>query len=79
MGQAIIDQQPGFDVIEAVAKFVKMKTKDWKDSNMNIIKEAVALFSVISSNSEKVNNRHVSCIMPFLSDKLGDVKTSAAV
>lgn len=48
--------------------------KDWKESNMNIIKEAIALFTVISANSDKVSKRTVSVIMPFLSDKIGDVK-----
>lgn len=38
---------PGGDVIEAVVKFVKAKMKDWKESNINIIKEAIALFTVI--------------------------------
>lgn len=39
--------QPGGDVIEAVVKFVKSKMKDWKESNLNIIKEAIALFTTI--------------------------------
>lgn len=48
--------------------------KDWKESNVNLIKECIALFLVIAQNCEKVNKRAVSCLMPFLSDKLGDVK-----
>lgn len=48
--------------------------KDWKESNMNLIKETIALFSVVAQSCEKVNKRAVSCIMPFLSDKIGDVK-----
>jgi hypothetical protein len=61
-------------VIEALAKFVKMKMKDWKESNINLIKETIALFIIVASSCEKVNKRAVSCIMPFLSDKIGDVK-----
>jgi len=66
--------QPGQDVIEALAKFVKMKMKDWKESNINLIKESIALFNIIASSCEKVNRRAVACVMPFLSDKIGDVK-----
>jgi hypothetical protein len=61
-------------VIEAVAKYVKMKMKDWKESNMNLIKECIALFLLIAQNCEKVNKRAVACAMPFLSDKIGEVK-----
>lgn len=44
----IAEMNPGADVIEGVIKFVKMKTKDWKESNINIVKEAIALFTVIA-------------------------------
>jgi hypothetical protein len=71
--------QPPQDVIEAIAKFVKMKMKDWKESNINLIKETIGLFTVIASSCEKVNRRAVACIMPFLSDKIGDVKLTATV
>lgn len=61
-------------MIEATVKFVKSKMKDWKESNLNLIKESVALFLLISQNCEKINKRAVACIMPFLCDKIGDVK-----
>lgn len=48
--------------------------KDWKESNINLIKETINLFNVVSQNCEKVNKRAVACLMPFLSDKIGDVK-----
>jgi hypothetical protein len=48
--------------------------KDWKESNINLIKEAIALFDTIAANCERVNKRAVGCIMPFLSDKIGDIK-----
>lgn len=48
--------------------------KDWKESNVNLIKECIALYLVIAKNCEKINKRAVSCAMPFFSDKLGDVK-----
>ena len=51
-----------------------MKMKDWKESNVNLIKESIALFTVIAQNCEKLNKRAAWVMMPFLSDKLGDVK-----
>ena len=71
----IIQMNPDAVVIEAVCKFVKIKTKDFKESNINLIKEAILLFTAIAQNCERVGKRAVHCIMPFLSDKLGDVKT----
>jgi hypothetical protein len=70
---------PGADVIEAVVRFVKMKMKDWKESNINIIKEAIALFTLIQQNCEKIGKRAVSVMMPFLSEKIGDVKMMVSV
>ena len=48
--------------------------KDWKESNLNLIKESIAFFLLISQNCEKINKRAVACMMPFMCDKIGDVK-----
>lgn len=32
----IIEKQPSPAILEAVAKFVKAKMKDWKESNLNL-------------------------------------------
>ena len=61
-------------LIEAIARFVKSRMKDWKESNMNIIKEAINLFLSIAKSCENVNKKATIVIMPFLSDKIGDVK-----
>lgn len=53
--------------------------KDWKESNINLIKETIALFLVVAKNCDKVNKRAVAVLMPFLSDKIGDVKTATSV
>lgn len=76
---AIAAMQPGADVIEGVVKFTKMKMKDWKESNINLIKESIALFTVIAQNCDKLSKRSVWVMMPFLSDKLGDVKVLNSV
>lgn len=36
--------QPPPQMIEALAKFIKAKMKDWKESNINLQKGIVALF-----------------------------------
>lgn len=53
--------------------------KDWKESNLNLIKETIALFLLLTQNSDKVGKRAVCVIMPFLADKIGDVKLMANV
>jgi len=40
--------QASGDIIEAVVRFVKAKMKDWKESNINLIKESIALFTAIA-------------------------------
>ena len=62
------------DTIEAAMKHVRAKMKDWKESNMNLIKGALAMMLEVSGNLEKVGKRPVAVICPFLGDKLGDVK-----
>ena len=37
-------------MLEAVAKFVKTKMKDWKESNKNLQKAIVSLFDCIVKN-----------------------------
>lgn len=74
ISEQIVGLQPSADVTEGLAKFVKGILKDWKESNVNIIKETIALFTVVAQNCTKVSKRTVSCLMPFLSDKMGDVK-----
>ena len=66
-------------LVEAICRFTKSRMKDWKESNMNIIKEAINLFLTIAKSCESVNKKCVIVIMPFLSDKIGDVKYSANV
>jgi len=51
-----------------------MRLKDWKESNINLIKEAIILFTVIATSCDNLTKRSVFVMMPFLSDKLGDVK-----
>ena len=53
--------------------------KDWKESNINLIKETINLFLTVAKSSDKVNKKAVIILMPLLSDKIGDVKHTATV
>lgn len=66
-------------MIEAAAKFVKAKMKDWKESNINLQKAIVAFYNFLATSIENVNKRTVFCAMSFFVDKIGDVKLSAGI
>jgi hypothetical protein len=44
----LAEMNPDAVTIEAVVRFVKIKMKDYKESNINLIKEAIVLFTVIA-------------------------------
>ncbi len=79
LGAEVEELKPTADVVEGLAKFIKTRLKEWKESNLNMIKETIALFTKVSLSCEKVNKRSVACIMPFLVDKIGDSKYMAGV
>ena len=61
-------------MLEAAAKFVKAKMKDWKESNINLQKGTVALFNCMATTQERVGKRIIQCAMSFFVEKIGDVK-----
>lgn len=76
----ILDKQIGqADVIEACAKFIKAKMKDWKESNINLQKAIIGFFAFISLNLEKISKRTMAVGFSFFVDRIGDVKLSAAI
>lgn len=79
IGQAISELKPDSVTLEAVVRFTKTKLKDWKESNINLIKEAINLFTTIATSTDTLSKRSAFIMMPFLADKLGDVKTLALV
>jgi hypothetical protein len=48
--------------------------KDWKESNMNLMKETIATLKIISESCERIPKRALFVYAPFLADKIGDVK-----
>lgn len=71
--------RPDKVVVEATAKFVKAKMKDWKESNLNLMKEACFLLLCLSQHCDDIPKRAIAVYAPFICEKIGDVKMSAAI
>ena len=71
--------KPDKVVVEATAKFVKAKMKDWKESNLNLMKEACFLLLCLSQHCDDIPKRALAVYAPFICDKIGDVKMSATI
>ncbi len=65
-------------VTEAVGKLVKIRTKDFRESNLGVIKEAIAALMKLAE-SQTVGKRFASTVVPALTERLGDAKLSEAV
>jgi hypothetical protein len=60
--------------LEAVAKFIKARMKDFKESNINLQKGIIDTWNVMATESETMSKRSLQVGMSFFVDKLGDVK-----
>jgi hypothetical protein len=72
----IVSKEAPYDMVEAAAKFIKARMKDWKESNINLQKAIIAFYNFIAMNCEQINKRTVFCASSFFVDKIGDVKLS---
>ena len=52
-------------MLEAVAKFIKVKMKDFKESNINLQKGTVATFNVMATESQAMSKRALAAGMNF--------------
>ena len=65
--------------IEYAFKFLKTKLKDWKESNLNVIKETLLTVSAIASCPEiTLTKRSFNIILPLVANNLHDVKYNEA-
>lgn len=62
------------DLIEHSVWFIKIKQKDWKESNMNLVKAALNFMIKVFGSAFKVGQWATNVVIPFISDKLGDPK-----
>jgi len=53
--------------------------KDWKESNIVMMKEAIQVLLIMTQECEDVSKKTIAVYAPFLCDKIGDVKMSAMV
>lgn len=66
-------------MVEATCKFVKARMKDWKESNINLMKESINVLISLTQHCEDVPKRAIVAYAPFLCDKIGDIKMQALV
>lgn len=66
--------KPDAVMVEATAKFIKIRMKDWKESNLNMMKEAIFTFQAMATHCERIPKRAVITYTPFLCEKIGDIK-----
>ena len=66
-------------MLEAISKFVKAKMKDFKESNINLMKEIIATYTCIATHCDAVNKRTFHVGMNFLVEKIGDIKMSTQI
>ena len=48
--------KPSSEIIDAFVKFAKVKLKDWKEANVNIVNAVIEIFLEIAQNCEKISN-----------------------
>mmetsp|Transcript_34357 Transcript_34357/g.52642 ORF Transcript_34357/g.52642 Transcript_34357/m.52642 type:complete len:121 (-) Transcript_34357:4475-4837(-) len=53
--------------------------KDFKESNLNLMKEIIFLFDFIAQNCERINKRTMQCGMQFFVEKIGDMKLMSLI
>jgi len=55
--EQITERQPPAQILEAVAKFVKARMKDFKESNINLLKCIVDIFNCMATSCETMSKR----------------------
>jgi hypothetical protein len=68
------EQEYSNENFEATFWFIKIKMKEWKEKNVNIVKAALQCISDIITASEGMSKRAGTIIIPFLSESVGDPK-----
>ena len=65
--------------IDLTLRFIKLKLKDYKENNFNIIKEAINVFIAMIENCDAFGKRHSALLIKKLHEKFGDNKLKAAI
>ena len=62
------------DMIEHSFRFIKGQQRDWKESNMNLIKAALNHMNKVIDSAHRVGKRSAGLVIPYFAEKIGDVK-----
>lgn len=73
-GDWLVKEEYSNELYEAAFWYIKIKQKEWKEKNVNIVKAALSCISDIISNCECMSKRSANIIIPFLSENIGDSK-----
>ena len=60
--------------IDIILKFQKLKLKDYKENNFNILKEALTVIDSLLSSCDNFSKRHANPIIKKTHEKIGDNK-----
>lgn len=75
----IEEQKPDSVIVEATTRYIKAKMKDWKESNLNMKKEAVNVIAAMCANCDDIPKKAYFVYAPYLCDNIGDVKMSGPI
>ena len=76
-GSWLSQQEYSNDIFEASFWFIKMKQKDWKEKNVNLVKGALNCLSSVIKESQGMSKRAATIILPFFAECIGDAKYNA--
>ena len=74
LGEFLVAEECPADLVEASAKVVRARMKDWKEGNVNLVKGVVTFVTEVARAAPRFPKRGAAVYTPFLSEKLGDVK-----
>ena len=74
----LCEQEYAGELFEASFWFIKIKLKDFKENNFNIIKSAIQCVLDIVKSSSSIPKRAAVIIIPFLSESIGNSKYKEA-
>lgn len=70
----LLEQEYSNEIYEATFWFIKIKMKEWKEKNVNVVKAALQCICDIIKDSPAFSKRAATIIIPFLSESIGDAK-----
>lgn len=70
----LIEQEYSNEIYEASFWYIKIKQKEWKEKNVNLVKAALSCLSDIIKESECMSKKASTIIIPFLAENVGDPK-----